>query len=30
MSSSTKTDNRKRDIFILGKGSTQTLEHNIA
>ena len=30
MSSSTKTDNRKRDILILGKGSTQTLEHNIA
>ena len=27
MSSSTKIDNRKKDIFILGKRSTQVLEH---
>ena len=27
MSSSTKTDNRKKDILILGKGPTQGLEH---
>ena len=27
MSSLTKTDNRKKDILILGKGSTQGLEH---
>ena len=27
MSSSTKTDNRKNNILILGKGSTQGLEH---
>ena len=27
MSSSTKIDNRKKDILILGKGPTQGLEH---
>ena len=27
MSSSTKIDNRKKDIFILGKGPMQGLEH---
>ena len=27
MSSSTKTDNRKKDILILAKGPTQGLEH---
>ena len=27
MSSSTKIDNKKKDILILGKGSTQGLEH---
>ena len=27
MSSSTKVDNRKKDILILGKGQTQGLEH---
>ena len=27
MSSSTKSDNRKKDILILGKGLTQGLEH---
>ena len=27
MSSSTKIDNRKKDILILGKGPTQRLEH---
>ena len=27
MSSSTKIDNRKKDILILGKGPTQWLEH---
>ena len=27
MSSFTKIDNRKKDILILGKGSTQGLEH---
>ena len=27
MSSLTKTDNRKKDILILGKGSTQGFEH---
>ena len=27
MSSSTKIDNRKEDILILGKGPTQGLEH---
>ena len=27
MSLSTKNDNRKKDILILGKGPTQELEH---
>ena len=27
MSSTTKIDNRKKDILILGKGPTQGLEH---
>ena len=27
MSSSAKSDNRKKDILILGKGPTQGLEH---
>ena len=27
MSSSTKIDNRRKDILIFGKGSTQGLEH---
>ena len=30
MSSSTKIDNRKKDILILGKGSTQGLEHTLS
>ena len=30
MISSTKTDNRKKDILILGKGSTQGLEHTLS
>ena len=30
MSSSTKIDNRKRDILILGKGPTQGLEHTLS
>ena len=30
MSSSTKTDNRKKDILILGKGPTQGLEHTLS
>ena len=29
MSSSTKADNRKKDILILGKGPTQGLEHTL-
>ena len=29
MSSSSKIDNRKKDIFILGKGPTQGLEHTL-
>ena len=29
MSSSTKTDNRKKDILILGKGPAQGLEHTL-
>ena len=29
MSSTTKIDNRKKDILILGKGSTQVLEHTL-
>ena len=27
MSSSTKTDNRKKDTLIFGKGPTQRLQH---
>ena len=30
MSSSTKTDNRKKDILILVKGPTQGLEHTLS
>ena len=30
MSSSTKIDNRKKDILILGKSPTQGLEHTLA
>ena len=30
MSSSTKIDNKKKDIFILGKGPTQGLEHTLS
>ena len=30
MSSSTKIDNRKKDILILGKGPTQELEHTLS
>ena len=30
MSSSTKIDNRKKDILILGKGPTQSLEHTLS
>ena len=30
MSSSTKIDNRKKDILILGKGPTQGLEHTVS
>ena len=30
MSSSTKIDNRKKDILILGKGPTQGLEHRLS
>ena len=29
MSSSTKTDNRKKDILVLGKGPTQGLEQTV-
>ena len=29
-SSSTKIDNRKKDILILGKGPTQGLEHTLS
>ena len=29
-SSSTKIDNRKKDILILGKGATQGLEHTMS
>ena len=29
MGSSTKIDNRKKDILILGKGPTQELEHTL-
>ena len=30
MSSSTKTDNRKKDILILGRGPTQGLENTLS
>ena len=30
MSSSTKIDNRKKDILIVGKGPTQSLEHTLS
>ena len=30
MSSTTKFDNRKKDILILGKGHTQGLEHKLS
>ena len=30
MSSSTKIDNREKDIMILGKGPTQGLEHTLS
>ena len=30
MSLTTKIDNRKKDILILGKGSTQVLEHTLS
>ena len=30
MSSSTKTDNRKKDILILGNKPTQELEHTLS
>ena len=30
MSSSTRIDNRKKDILILGKGHTQGLEHTLS
>ena len=30
MSSSTKIDNRKKDILILGKGPTQGLKHTLS
>ena len=29
MSSSTHIDNKKKDIFVLGKGPTQRLEHTL-
>ena len=29
MSSSTKIDNKKKDILILGKGTTQGLQHTL-
>ena len=29
MISSTHVDNKKKDIFILGKGPTQGLEHTL-
>ena len=29
MSSSTKNDNRKKDILILGRGPTQELQHKL-
>ena len=30
MSSSTKVDNRKKDILVLGKGLKQGLEHTLS
>ena len=30
MSSSSKIDNRRKDILILGKGPTQGLEHTLS
>ena len=30
MSSSTKIDNRKQNILILGKGPTQEVEHTLS
>ena len=30
MSSSSKIDDRKKDILILGKGPTQGLEHTVS
>ena len=30
MSSSSKIDNRKKDILIVGKGPTQGLEHTVS
>ena len=30
MSSPTKIDNRKKDILILGKDSTQVLDHTLS
>ena len=30
MSSSTRSDNRKKDILIVGKGPTQGLEHTLS
>ena len=30
MSSSTKIDNRKKEILFLGKGTTQGLEHTLS
>ena len=30
MSSTTKIDNREKDIFIHGKGPTQGLEHTLS
>ena len=30
MSSSSKIDNRKKDILILGKGPTEGLEHTLS
>ena len=30
MSSSTKTDNRKKDVLIIGKGPTQGLKHTLS
>ena len=30
MSSSTNTDNRKKEVLILGKGPTQGLQHTLS